>query len=139
MKQRRRRLVVRSEHTGKLRKLAVDSLPLESCALLAGSIKDSDFLVGEVIVARNVDRSHVTFSIEPSELLDAYKKAESLGLEIVGIFHSHPAPATPSDNDAKFMELNPVPWLIMSTTNNEMRAFLLDESMQELEIVVVGV
>lgn len=134
MKQRRR-LVVSSEHIGKLRKLAVDSLPLESCALLAGSIRDSDFLVSEVIVAKNADGSSVTFSIEPSELFDAYKKAERLGLDIVGIFHSHPAPATPSGNDAKFMELNPVPWLIMSTTNNEMRAFLLDESMQELEIV----
>ena len=130
------RLILSSKHVSELRKLAVDSLPLESCALLAGRISNDDVVVSEVIVAKNADRSQVTFSIEPNELLDAYNKAESLGLDIVAIFHSHPAPAKPSSTDAKYMEINPIPWLIMSTANNDMKAFLFDGTIHELEVIV---
>ncbi len=132
---KQRRLIVSSKHLAELKKLAVDSLPLESCALLAGSVKDSDYVVQELILTKNADRSQTTFSIEPTELLDAYMKAESMGLDIVGIFHSHPAPPMPSNTDLRFMELNPVPWLILSTTSNQVRAFLFDLSVQELEVV----
>lgn len=130
------RLVLSSKHVRELKKLAVDSLPLESCALLAGKMSNNDFVISEVIPAGNADRSQVTFSIEPSELLDAYKKSESMGLDIIAIFHSHPAPAKPSSIDAKYMEINPIPWLIMSTTNNDLKAFLFDGTIHELEVVV---
>ncbi len=130
------RLVLSSRHVSELKKLAVDSLPLESCALLAGRVSNNDVVVSEVIVARNADRSRVTFSIEPDELLNAYNKAESLGLDIVAIFHSHPAPAKPSSTDAKYMEINPIPWLIMSTLNDDTKAFLFDDTIHELEIIV---
>ena len=130
------RLVLSSRHVSELKKHAIDSLPLESCALLAGRISNDDVVVSEVIVAKNADRSQVTFSIEPNELLDAYNKAESLGLDIVAIFHSHPAPAKPSSTDAKYMEINPIPLLIMSTANNDMKAFLFDGMIHELEIIV---
>jgi proteasome lid subunit RPN8/RPN11 len=129
------RLVLSSRHLVELKKLAADALPLESCALLAGT-SNNDIVVREVIATKNADASEVSFSIKPEELLAAYRKAESLGLEIVAIFHSHPAPARPSGRDAEFMELNPVPWLILSTVNNEMRAFVSGAEMRELEIVV---
>jgi proteasome lid subunit RPN8/RPN11 len=129
-----RRLVLASRHVTQLKKHASNSLPLESCALLVGRVDGEEAIVKEVIITANVDRSKVTFSIDPNELLKAYKKAEDLGLDIVGIFHSHPASAKPSGTDEKFMEINPVPWLIMSTLNNEMRAYLLDRSVKELEI-----
>lgn len=131
-----KRLVLSAKHVSELKKLAADSLPLESCALLAGRISNDDVVVNEVIVAKNADRSQITFSIEPSELLDAYNKAEALGLDIIAIFHSHPAPAKPSSTDAKYMEINPIPWLIMSTTNNEMKAFRFDGTIYELEIIL---
>ncbi len=130
------RLVLSSRHVSELKKLAADSLPLESCALLAGKINSNDVVVSEIIVTRNADRSQVTFSIEPDELLNAYNKAESLALDIIAIFHSHPAPAKPSSTDAKYMEINPIPWLIMSTLNNDMKAFLFDGTIHELEIIV---
>ena len=130
------RLVLNAKHVSDLRKLAIDSLPLESCALLAGKISNDDVMVSEVIIANNADKSQVSFSIEPKELLDAYSKAESMGLEIVAIFHSHPAPAKPSSTDVKYMEINPIPWLILSTTNNELAAFLYDGKIHTLEFVV---
>lgn len=129
-------LVLNAKHVSELRKLAADSLPLESCALLAGKINNDDVMVSEIIIANNADKSQVSFSIEPKELLDAYSKAESMGLEIVAIFHSHPAPAKPSSTDVKYMEINPIPWLILSTTNNELAAFLYDGKIHTLELVV---
>jgi proteasome lid subunit RPN8/RPN11 len=131
-----RRLVLGSEHIEELKKFAVDSLPLESCALMLGKINDDNAIVSKVIFTKNADKSKTTFSIDPNELLNAYKEAESSGLDIVGIFHSHPAPAKPSALDAKYMELNPIPWLIMSTLNNELMAFLYDNAILRLELAV---
>lgn len=130
------RLVLSARHVDELKKIAADSLPLESCALLAGKISSNDVVVSEVIAAKNADRSQVSFSIDPSELLEAYKKAESLGLEIVAIFHSHPAPARPSSTDVKYMEINPIPWLILSTTDKELGAFVYDNDIRKLDLIV---
>lgn len=104
-----KRLILSSKHRDELKRFAIDALPLESCALLAGSIDGDDVLVSRIIFTKNYDRSRTTFSIEPTELLEAYKEAENYGFDIVGVFHSHPAPARPSATDAKYMELNPVP------------------------------
>ena len=49
-----------------------------------------------ILPMRNMDESPVTFSIEPAELLHAYNLAENKGLEVIGIFHSHPARPWPS-------------------------------------------
>ncbi len=129
------RLVLSAKHASELRKLAADSLPLESCALLVGKINNKDVTVSEVIVTSNADKSQVSFSIEPKELFDAYEKAESMGLEIVAIFHSHPAPAKPSGTDVKYMEINPIPWLILSTTSNEFAVFVYDGAVRKLDLV----
>ncbi|MGH9878222.1 MAG: Mov34/MPN/PAD-1 family protein [Nitrososphaerales archaeon] len=129
------RLVLSAKHASELRKLAADSLPLESCALLVGKINNEDVTVSEVIVANNADKSQVSFSIEPKELFDAYNKAESMGLEIVAVFHSHPAPAKPSSTDVKYMEINPIPWLILSTTSNELAVFVYDGTIRKLDLV----
>jgi proteasome lid subunit RPN8/RPN11 len=130
------RLVLSAKHASELRKLATISLPLESCALLLGKINDEDAVVSEVIVANNADKSQVSFSIESKELFDAYNKAESMGLEIVAIFHSHPAPAKPSSTDVKYMEINPIPWLILSTKDNQMAAFVYEGKIHKLDLVV---
>lgn len=129
------KITLSSKQLDELKKLASDSLPMESCALLAGTA-GKETVVREVITTGNADRSEVSFSITPEELLNAYMKAESLGLEIIGIFHSHPAPARPSGKDAEYMELNPVPWVIMSTTTGEVKAFVYDDGIHELDLVV---
>ena len=131
-----RRLVLNSKHTQELKKFAIDSLPLESCALLGGNIHGEDAIVRKIIFAKNADKSQDAFSIEPNELFEAYKEVENSGLDVIGIFHSHPAPAVPSTTDAKYMEINPIPWLVMSTVNNELVAFLYDSAIRKLELVV---
>ncbi|OGO70576.1 MAG: hypothetical protein A2Z37_15425 [Chloroflexi bacterium RBG_19FT_COMBO_62_14] len=47
------------------------------------------------------------YSIDPKEFLEAEREAEELGLDIIGIFHSHPDhPARPSDFDLEWA----MPW-----------------------------
>ena len=75
----------------------VDShLPLEACGLLAGT----DNRVEKVIGVRNQAQSPVRFVMDPYEQLRAFDWIESSGLDLLGIFHSHPAgPETASATD----------------------------------------
>lgn len=114
--------------------IAKDVLPNESCGLLLG---ENDAVV-EILPMRNVDESPVTFSIESTELVDAYNLAESKGLQVIAIFHSHPAQPSPSSTDIKFMEINPVVWLIYSTTEWRLKAYVYDEYVKEVTIKITA-
>jgi [CysO sulfur-carrier protein]-S-L-cysteine hydrolase len=112
--------------------IAKDVLPNESCALLLGENK----AVVEILPMRNIDESPVTFSMESTELMDAYNLAESKGLQVIAIFHSHPAQPSPSSSDMKFMEINPVVWLIYSTTEWRLKAYVYDDYVKEVTIKI---
>jgi len=75
----------------------IDShIPLEACGLLAGT----DNRVEKVIGVRNQAQSPVRFVMDPYEQLKAFDWIESNGLDLLGIFHSHPAgPETASATD----------------------------------------
>src|SRR5215208_8260523 len=117
-----------------LASIAKDVLPEESCALLLGE----NNIVVEILPMRNIDRSPVTFSIESTELVDAYNLAETKGLQVIAIFHSHPAQPSPSSTDIKFMEINPVVWLIYSTTEWRLKAYVYDEYVKEVTIKITA-
>ena len=112
--------------------IAKDVLPNESCVLLLG---ENDAVV-EILPMRNVDESPLTFSIESTELVDAYNLAESKGLQVIAIFHSHPAQPSPSSTDIKFMEINPVVWLIYSTTEWRLKGYVYDDYVKEVTIKI---
>jgi proteasome lid subunit RPN8/RPN11 len=115
-------------------KIAKDALPNECCAFLLGEHND-DGKVAIILRMRNIDESPVSFSIDPAELLNAYTLADTKGMEITAIFHSHPAKALPSSTDIKYMQINPVAWVIYSTTENEIRAFIYEnEDIKEVGI-----
>lgn len=80
-------------------------------------------------------RSH-RYQIDPLDTLAAEDRADALGLQIIGVFHSHPDhPAVPSQTDLFYA----VPWysyLITSVRGGraqETRAWRLDESQSEFE------
>jgi proteasome lid subunit RPN8/RPN11 len=61
--------------------------------------------------------------------------AENKKMEIIGIFHSHPnSDAFPSNTDKKFMQSNPVVWIIYSGINKNFRAFVLESETIEISI-----
>ncbi len=117
-----------------LARLARSSLPNESCAFLLGK---NDRVV-EILAMQNADQSAISFSIEPQEVLRAYDVAESKKLQVIGIFHSHPARPAPSNTDKKFMEINPVVWLIYSTTEQEFKAYVYDSDVREVAVKITA-
>lgn len=109
--------------------------PAESCALLFGKEESNVSTIQEIYLTKNIEDSPVNFTISNEELLAGYKEAEKKGLEVIGIFHSHPhSEAIPSMTDKKFMTINPVVWIIYSNTQDELNAFVL-----ESEIIPVTV
>lgn len=109
--------------------------PHESCALLFGK-KDGDIVkVSKLFLTKNIERSPVNFTISNEELIKGYSEAENLGMDVVGIFHSHPhSEAIPSQTDEKFMQINPVVWVIYSGIKNKFNAFILDGKIRSVEI-----
>jgi len=109
----------------------------ESCAMLLGTHNDQQWNVKEVFLTQNIDNSQTNFTISPEELLKGYQLAEKMHLELVGVFHSHPnSDAIPSSTDKKFMQNNPVPWIIFSGITNDLSAYLLDSNIIEIPIKI---
>ncbi len=115
--------------------------PLESCAILVGKRKHNQFSVLEVVPMENDYKSEIKFTINEEKLFAVYKKAESTNLSVVGIYHTHPSnPTTPSKTDIKYMEINPVPWIINSTLTNETKCYLYNENdggVMEIELKIM--
>mgnify|MGYP005868997419 CR=1 FL=1 len=114
-----------AQHLNLLRKEAIKAHPIEACGLLFGKLKDkTEGLVTKIVTAPNILHSTVRFEIDPKAFYDALMQAEKDGIEFIGLFHSHPAPATPSGVDIEFMRLwGDIVWLILSSTENEFAAF----------------
>lgn len=132
-----RRIILSNHDTDTLLAHASDKMPNESCAILLGR----DDRVTEVFLADNAERSPVAFAISPEQLLEAYMAAEAKGLDVVGIFHSHPSSqAYPSETDKRFMQSNPVVWIIYSGVHDFLAGYVLgpDGRVAEVEVVRAG-
>jgi proteasome lid subunit RPN8/RPN11 len=85
----------------------------------------------------NKAKSTTTFEVDPEVEYRLLVEAESKGQDLIGIFHSHPAPPQPSSSDKRNMKLNPVVWLIASKTTGrwESRAYIMeDDEVVEVDI-----
>lgn len=120
---------------------AEEVLPLEAVALLLGTFTEDELKVSQVECLENVSKSRTTsFAVDPETQYRVLVEAEERGEEMIGIFHSHPAPPSPSSRDRENMRLNPVVWLIASkmTGEWESRAFLLShEKIVEIQMVII--
>ena len=105
--------------------------PNESCAILFG--KNDKVL--DLFLTENIEKSPLNFTISNKQLIEGYKIAEEQEMEVIGIFHSHPdSDAYPSNTDKKFMQSNPVVWIIYSGINKNFRAYLLETDIVEIPI-----
>lgn len=127
-------IVLTNDQLTQLASIAKGALPNESCAFLLGD--GIELEVTEVMPMHNSDKSAFSFTMAPDDVLAAYRHAESKGLQVMGIFHSHPGKPFPSGTDKKFMELNPVVWLIYSTTENRFEAHQLGNTVENIQIKV---
>ena len=105
--------------------------PNEACAILFG--KEDKVL--DIFFTDNIEESPINFTISNEQLLEAYRIAEDKKIEVIGIFHSHPnSDAFPSKTDKKFMQSNPVVWIIYSGINKNFKAYVLESDSLEIPI-----
>ena len=110
---------------------AENEKPNESCAILFGK----DDIVSDIFLTKNIEESPVNFTISNEQLIEGYKIAEDKKMDVVGIFHSHPnSEAYPSNTDKKFMQSNPVVWIIYSGANKDFKAYFLESDIIEIPI-----
>ncbi len=75
-----------------------EEAPIEACGLLGGS----NFRVQQVVPIKNAAESQVRYRMDPAEQVSALFSFEERGMELVAIYHSHPAgPPGPSSTDIR--------------------------------------
>lgn len=134
-------LCIDKDKINEIEKEARQSYPVECCGLLIGT-NTSEKKVIEVRSIRNTntERSHDRYEIEGREFIKADKEAARKGLQIIGIYHSHPDhPAIPSDFDTEHAWCG-YSYLIAAVENGikiEIRSWVFDDEkkvFQEEEI-----
>jgi len=113
--------------------------PVEAVALLFGELSQNEAVVKNVKVVPNKLQSAVKFEVDPTIVVSAFTEAEKQGYEFLGLFHSHPAPAVPSDIDFKSMKLwGDALWLILSLHDDRLGAYQLADGNVETVTLVIG-
>lgn len=110
----KRTIILSLEHLKVIHDQAQTTYPQECCGLLLGTITNDQKKVSRVWITENRWRetssiygeqeSNLTeerrYGIDPKEILEAMKVGRNQGLNLVGIYHSHPdCPAEPSEFD----------------------------------------
>lgn len=89
-------LILSPEQHEQMLEDVVKRAPEEACGLLAGK----DNRVNLVISVTNELHSDIRFRMDPVEQLKAFQLFEEQGLDMLGIYHSHPnGPSIPSQTD----------------------------------------
>ena len=88
---------------------AKSTYPNECCGAMLGTIDGDEKLVKIAVAIENAFTGvqHERYELRPEDLLKADREARSRGMDLIGIFHSHP------DCDAYFSETdlkNSCPW-----------------------------
>jgi len=130
-------IVLSKNHIDILTRHAQECAPNESCAILFGRIEGKRVIIREIFLTKNTENSPVTFTISNQELIQAYSEAEKRKLDVIGIFHSHPhSAAYPSATDKKYMESNPVPWIIFSNVENKFEAYIFESGIIPVVVTI---
>lgn len=107
--------------------------PEEGVGLLLGMVDGDQKKVTRILILANTQEEsarHNRYMLSPLDYLHAEQEADSLGLDVLGVFHSHPDhPNRPSDFDRE----RAMPWfsyLITSVQSGQAvgsRSWLLEE------------
>ncbi|NPB06265.1 MAG: M67 family metallopeptidase [Aquificae bacterium] len=135
-------LKIKRSELEKLLRQAERDYPYETCGLLLGRREGDARVVYEVFETPNAnkERRRDRYEISPHDYLKAEDYALEKGLEIVGVYHSHPDhPDRPSrfDLERAFPELS---YLIVSVRDGKAVSYrsweLENEAFKEEEVLV---
>lgn len=103
-------VVLLGDAIARIRRHAERDYPREACGLLGGQVAGDEKRVARVVALANAraDRAGDRYLIEPEAFYGAVEALARDGLEVVGVYHSHPDhPPRPSAFDRE----NALPWL----------------------------
>jgi [CysO sulfur-carrier protein]-S-L-cysteine hydrolase len=112
---------------------AREEAPNEACGYLAGTEDEAKAIIPMV----NVDACPEHFSFDPKAQFDAVKRTRGWGLELIAVYHSHPAtPARMSQEDIRLAnDIRPV-YLIYSMAEDRIRGFRIDRDKSLTDVPV---
>ncbi|MEZ0360945.1 MAG: M67 family metallopeptidase [Hydrogenobacter sp.] len=137
-------LRIKSSALEKIIAQAERDYPYETCGLLLGKIDGDVRTVFGAFETPNVnpDRKNDRYEIAPEDYLKAEEKARQFGLEIVGVYHSHPDhPDRPSkfDEERAFEGFS---YIILSVSKGRVVSYksweLFEEKFRQEDIYVFG-
>ena len=131
-------LRVSSELMAEIGRHGEEQYPEEAAGLLLGAVDGETRSARRVLPLANVFDSEQRgrrYLINPLDILHAEDEAERLGMDVVGVFHSHPDhPPTPSKFDLDWA----VPWYVYLITSvregiaSESRAWKLQDDHSQM-------
>jgi proteasome lid subunit RPN8/RPN11 len=111
--------------------------PEEACGLLIGNGNN----ITEVHPITNILHSPIAFRMDPVEQYQALLRQETNRLDLLCIYHSHPAgPENPSEQDIREFAYPGSPYLIWSLKGGQwhMFGFIINgQKYHEIEIVLI--
>lgn len=123
-------------------KHALSERPNEACGLFAADLGTTD--VHTFFPMRNTAESNFIYQLDAKEMIEVEAKADELGIQIIGVMHSHThTEAYPSPTDvrdaAHFDPFGSWHYIIVSLENDDpvIRSFrIVDETIIEEEITI---
>lgn len=137
---------LRQKDLERIERHGAETYPYECCGILLGKVQGARKVITDVLPLKNAraDSMNNRYLILPEDFLRCDREAESKGVEILGVYHSHPdQPAQPSGFDRE----HAWPWLvylILAVRNGvpqEMAAWTLAEDRSKFlreEMIVSG-
>lgn len=116
MSRRAIRLSATARH--RVAELAALAYPDEGCGVLIGSVDAAAFSAVAATSGTNLNRERARdrYLLDPGDIVRADRQARTMGLDVVGFWHSHPDhPAWPSQFDTDHAWAD-YAYLIVSTT-----------------------
>lgn len=117
---------------------ALGTFPNECCGFFFGTKTADSVEVVKAYVVKNVKEGDQRrrFEIDPLDYIKAERYALELGIELLGVYHSHPLhPAIPSEHDLA-VALPEFSYIIVSVENDviaDFRSWRLDDAHQFTE------
>lgn len=110
-------LILSREHLNQILRHTRAEAPDEACGLLAGRNK----YVTHILPATNVaENPLVGYLMDPEDQLRHFQMIENQGLDLLGIYHSHPvSPAYPSPTDLSMAYYPEAVYAIISLMRSE--------------------
>jgi|TARA_B100001142_G_scaffold52881_6_gene50821 proteasome lid subunit RPN8/RPN11 len=137
-------VIIKEEINNQLKRICEVGFPDEVCGVLIGKMEDNNFVISDFKICENTnhERSIDRYELNPKDFMSAEKYAKDHGLDIVGIYHSHPShPAIASETDKLYAWPGFI-YLIYSIYENRYKdliGWIINEELDKFETTKISI